>query len=129
MSMDGETYSQPQKKKAREIVLRHAVRSLTDERANSPLASVSMFDSLTQYCVDLIREHLKVDLSGIGDHWKMIHASRVGTRAASDLKVLFLCGPEPVNDLEELLVLGVALQNLWAIEGNEDVLQTRSQGG
>jgi hypothetical protein len=46
MSMENETYSQPLKKKAREIVLRHAVRSLTEQRATSPLVSIAMFDRL-----------------------------------------------------------------------------------
>jgi hypothetical protein len=123
MSVERETYSQPQKKKARETVLRHTVRSLTVERASSPLVPVSMFDSLARYCVDFIRDHVRLDLSepmrALRDHWEMVHASRVGRRAPSDLKVLFLCGPEPFNDLDELVALGVAPENVWAIEGDE----------
>ena len=123
MSVERETYSQPQKKKARETVLLHAVRSLTEERTSSPLVSVSMFDSLSRYCVNFTREHLRLDLSEpmktLRDHWERVHASRVGIRAPSDLKVLFLCGPEPLNDLEELVALGVAPENVWAIEGEE----------
>jgi hypothetical protein len=123
MSLERETYSQPQKKKARETILRHAVRSLTEERASSPLVPLSMFDCLARYCVDFIHKHVRLDLSqpmtALRDHWEMVHASRVGSRAPSDLKVLFLCGPEPLNDLEELVALGVAPENVWAIEGDE----------
>ena len=34
-----------------------------------------------------------------------LHASRVGKKQAGDLQVLFLCGPEPMNDLEVMLEL------------------------
>jgi hypothetical protein len=123
MNEERETYSQPQKKKARKTVLHHAVQSLTEERATSPLVSVGMFDRLARYCVDFIREHLKLDLSeqmaALQRHWEAVHASRVGNRAPSDLKVLFLCGPEPLNDLEELVALGIAPENVWAVEGDE----------
>jgi protein-L-isoaspartate O-methyltransferase len=33
--------------------------------------------------------------------------------------VLYLCGPEPRNDLEVLLRLGVDPQNVWAIESDK----------
>jgi hypothetical protein len=137
MSVERETYSQPLKKKARETVLRHAVRSLTEDRASSPLVPVNMFDSLARYCVDFIREQVGRDLSEpmmvLRHHWEMVHASRVGSRIPSDLKVLFLCGPEPLNDLEELVALGVAPENTWAIEGDErafkDAAKQLREGG
>jgi hypothetical protein len=43
----------------------------------------------------------------INAQWKTVHASRVVQRASSELKVLFLSGPAPLNDLTELMDLGI----------------------
>lgn len=125
VEMDAEkaTYSQPLKMKARQVVLEGAVRALTEERESSPLVPLTSFNSLARYCVNLFQTYLRRDISEpvslLQQHWEAVHASRVGERLPSDLKVLFLCGPEPLNDLMELLSLGVAPENVWAIEGDE----------
>lgn len=123
MSEEKESYSQPQKKMARATVLRHAVRSLTAKRSSSPLVTIGKFRRLADYCVQYIGQYGRVDLTEpmalIRSNWERVQASRVGKRAASDLKVLYLCGPEPLNDLEELVALGVAPENVWAVEGDE----------
>jgi len=123
MSEAKASYSQPQKQKARATVLHHAVQSLTETRASSPLASISEFQRLASYCVQFVKQHGNFDLAeemcALQQHWEDVHTSRVGQRAPSDLKVLFLCGPEPLNDLEELIALGVASENVWAVEGDE----------
>lgn len=88
------------------------MRALTEERQSSPLVPLERFVSLARYCVDLFQTHLHLDISEpislLQQHWESVHASRVGERLPSDLKVLFLSGPEPLNDLMELLSLGVA---------------------
>jgi hypothetical protein len=124
--MDAEkaTYSQPTKVKARQAVLGDAVRALTEERDSSPLVPLETFESLGRYCVDLFQTYLHRDISEpiflLQQHWEAVHTSRIGQRSPSDLKVLFLCGPEPLNDLMELLSLGVAPENVWAIEADEE---------
>lgn len=123
MSEETETYSQPQKKKARSAVLGHAVESLTRGRVSSPLVTLDKFHRLSDYCVQYINQYGRVDLTepmaAIRSHWEAVQVSRVGNRSPNDLKVLFLCGPEPLNDLEELIGLGVAPENVWAVEGDE----------
>ncbi|HJT36137.1 MAG TPA: hypothetical protein VJ783_29210, partial [Pirellulales bacterium] len=93
MDVEKATYSQPLKTKARQVVLGDAVRALTEERESSPLVSLDRFDALARYCVDLFRTYLKRDISEpvslLQQHWETVHASRVGERFASDLKVLF----------------------------------------
>jgi len=99
------------------------VRALTEERESSPLVPLSRFGSLAQYCLNLFQTYLSRDISEpislLQQHWEAVHASRVGRRLPIDLKVLFLCGPEPLNDLMEFISLGVAPENVWAIEGDE----------
>src|SRR4051794_8762872 len=105
------SYNEPLKRRARADVLRHAVEALTIGRATSPLVTEEEFDRLLQYCVDFIRKHARQDLSEavvpLREDWHVTHTSRVGRRAPADLKVLFLSGPEPLNDFEALAELGV----------------------
>jgi hypothetical protein len=121
MSEENKTYRQPVKRKIRETVLRHGVESLTRKRESSPLVTIDKFDLLTDYCIRqfaLAKKDIREPMAIINAQWKAVHASRVGQRAPSDLKVLFLCGPEPLNDLTELTDLGIPAENVWAIEGD-----------
>jgi hypothetical protein len=131
MSEDMGAYGEPQKRQARAAVLQHAVGSLTDGRASSPLVTVKTFNRLLQYCTQHIHEFAKRDLSEplaeVQDHWNQLHASRVGRRRPRDLKVLFLCGPEPLNDLQELGALGIPPENVWAVEGEQEAFRSAAR--
>src|SRR5262249_45606987 len=109
--------------KARKAVLTHAVRSLTIKRASSPLVTTRKFGLLLDYCLEQFSMYVIPDLAepmrAVKEQWRTRHKSRVSKRTASELKVLYLCGPEPLNDLEELLELGVAQENIWAVEGHD----------
>jgi len=118
------SYNEPLKRQARADVLRHAVVALTTGRATSPLVTGEEFDRLLEYCVDFIRKHARQDLSEavapLREDWHAMHASRVGKRAPADLKVLFLSGPEPLNDFVALAELGVNPHNVWAVESDKN---------
>ena len=45
------------------------------------------------------------------------------TRKPSDLRVCYLCGDNPINDLEVFVENGVLCQNVWAIEKVGSVLE------
>ena len=117
------SYNEPIKRQARGDVLRHAVEALAAGRASSPLVTDEEFDRLLDYCVNFIREHGRQDLSEavvpLREIWHAMHQSRVGNRAPADLKVLFLSGPDPLNDFEALAELGVEPQNVWAVESDK----------
>ncbi len=51
------------KQKARRAVLRHAVRSLTEKRASSPLVTSKKFGRLIDYSVGEFKTHVKIDLA------------------------------------------------------------------
>ena len=127
MSDDSETYTQWEKQKTRSKVLGHAVKSLTSKRKSSALVTIDRFDLLLQYCTKqfrkFLREDLREPLAEVQKSWNSSQASRIGKRDASELRVLFLCGPEPLNDLKELMDLGISRQNVWAIESNHRAYQ------
>lgn len=60
-------------------------------------------------------EAKKIDISYI-INWEQLHDSYVGVRRPEDLTVCYLCGPEPDNDFQEFLGLGILPQNIWAFE-------------
>lgn len=37
----------------------------------------------------------------------------------NQLKIAYFCGPEPENDLDILIKLGVKVENVWAIEADK----------
>ena len=56
--------------------------------------------------------------------WQALHASHLGTRKPEDLTVCYLCGPEPGNDFEVFVELGVLPQNIWAFESDKATYET-----
>lgn len=55
--------------------------------------------------------------------WEALHRSRLGKKKPQDLRVLYLCGPAPLNDLNELMALGVNPHNVWAVTSNQNDLE------
>ena len=110
------TYTQPVKGLARETVLRSAVQRLTTRRAHEAVVTAATFQALWRHCVLLLRsQNIPVadDDESILRSWLDFHRSRLGSRQPRDLKVVYLAGPEPLNDLSTLLRLGVSLENIW----------------
>lgn len=115
------SYQQPQKQRVREEAFAHAVASLTGDRARSCCVRQSY-----------VRE-VRDALLGRGGHdrtfaemlndsyiagWERFHAAYIGTRRPADLTVCYLCGPEPLNDFDALVNLGIHPHNIWAFEAD-----------
>jgi len=66
----------------------------------------------------------KIELS----EWMQFDACCNTQREAHELKVLYLCGPSPINDLQVLLENGINIHNIWAVTGSsEDSAAAHSQ--
>lgn len=132
--MPQHSYQQPEKQLVRERILTRAVQVLTSERPSAPLV-------LPDELVDTVELALK----NIGDsdlpsrvvkeleQWLVTYGSKVGAKVPSDLKVLYLCGPEPMNDLSILLAQGINPHNVWAVESgrrdfNEAITALKESG-
>jgi hypothetical protein len=118
-------YSQPEKNIVRERIISASVTALTTERASSPVVPTEAFLKTLDYASRCLAEHsgtfVADDLKPHVSDWLALHASRVGTRKPSELRVLFLAGPDPTNDLMEFRKCGVAYENIWAIESDKDM--------
>jgi hypothetical protein len=118
------TYQQLIKEQARRFVLERAVAVLTTERRRSVIVTSDEFDQALEYAVDFLESYnlvwpfFRSELNAQVTAWHAFHDSVIGNKKASELRVLYLCGPEPQNDLRVLLELGIIPQNIWAIESN-----------
>jgi hypothetical protein len=126
-------YSQPQKKLARKKALEHAIEVLTTRRCNAAvvpknyvtkvrselMAAKSGRDSdsfVARYCTD-----------ELCDLWESFWLSKIGAKSASELVVAYLAGPEPLNDFNELIRLGVHPHNIFAFESDTKVFNDRCE--
>ena len=123
------TYQQAIKDEARRFVLGRAVTTLTTDRDRSVIVAVPEFDEALEYAISFLERHnlaqplLRPDLVRHAAEWRGLHKSVVGSKTPADLRVLYLSGPEPQNDLSVLLELGVVPQNIWAIESKAAMYQ------
>lgn len=116
------TYTQSKKNKVRHNTLIHAVSCLTTKRNSSCCVERDYVRTLYDYFMSLDdckdkREVEKIDISYI-NMWEKFHDSLVGYKRPEDLVVCYLSGPEPQNDFNELVSLGIHPQNIWAFESD-----------
>ncbi|XP_044164429.1 uncharacterized protein LOC114971682 [Acropora millepora] len=122
-------YDQESKKECRSKLIEHAVRCLTTERSTSVcvkrdhVARVwkQLHESGEAY--EYFTEEDRQEIEEAIGNWELFHDSQVQTRKPSDLRVCYLGGDNPINDLEVLVANGVLCQNVWAIEKDAKTLE------
>lgn len=107
------TYKQPIKEKSRKAIWQHAVESLTANRSESRILNAEYLNKLNGF--------VEGKAGQIIDPFEWLNYLKYtdityGEKKAEELKVAFFCGPEPENDVEVLLSLGVRLENMYAFE-------------
>ena len=117
------TYKQGIKDRSRKIVWSKAVAYLTTDRESSKVLNPEYIQNLWEYCFTSAlvkygyvkkfnRKHLA--------EWQNFASRSYGTKTSKDLKIAYLCGPEPENDIRHLVKLGILIENIWAIESDEN---------
>ena len=119
-------YNQYTKQNVRHRAIFKAVDSLTSKRERSCCVERSYVRNVYDYFTssdDISQngaEAEKINVSYITD-WEKLHDSYVGTKKPEDLVVCYLSGPEPNNDFQELINLGILPHNIWAFESDNQV--------
>lgn len=117
-----QTYNQPEKEATRQRVIAHAVHCLTAARCSSPVVTSGEFEQTMDYCLRFLERRcgmkLREAVKPFAEDWYSLHKSRVGTKKAEDINVLFLAGSDPTADLMAFKKGGVPFANIWAIEGD-----------
>ncbi len=114
------TYSQSIKNGARHLMLQHAVKTLTVDRNSSSCVDAYYVRNIYDYFISqeegrIYDEARKIDLNYIVE-WERQRITCIGNKKPEDLSVCYLSGPEPQNDFNELISLGILPQNIWAFE-------------
>lgn len=131
------TYSQLSKCKARHNAIDNAIKMITVNRGNSAIVEKcyvrNIYDQFIQKdeMSEDKNEVLCVDKNYIIS-WERLHDSCIGTKRPEDLKICYLCGPEPNNDFKEFIDYGVLPHNIWAFENRQndynEALNTYKEG-
>jgi hypothetical protein len=116
------SYQQEVKATVRTRVLSHAIRVLSHERESTPVVLPGEVCDVASYAAAMLPElpsKFRDDLFAEFSQWNEFWQSRIGSKMPENLKVLYLSGPEPLNDLQVLLDHGVNPHNVWAISSSQ----------
>jgi hypothetical protein len=114
------SYQEEEKIIARSCVLEEAVRCLTNDRDKSTLASRDYVRRVHQFIringTPSDQEMISFLSEETIERWENFYDSITQQRKPENLKVAYLAGPNPENDLQALMSFGVLPENVWAFE-------------
>lgn len=112
-------YIEPSKNKIRNLLISSAIETLTTSRQSSTLASRDYVRKVRDYLSDPqknqyeLTQHFASLLSDETiEKWENFYDSIVQTKKPENLKVAYLSGPNPENDLRILVKNGVLPENV-----------------
>jgi hypothetical protein len=120
------SYKQPVKERVRRRLFRHAIHTLSSKRDLATIVRPTELRALVDYAGEILRQgghDIRNELNKELTTWLEWRATQVKPKRADELRVIYLCGPEPLNDLHILMQLGVNPHNVWAIESNDATYQ------
>ena len=122
-------YGQEEKKECRARLIKHSIKCLTTERDTSvcviPDHVMNIWMNLmkTQEALEHFSVEERVDISNAIEEWKIFYQSQMQIKKPRDLRVCYLAGDDPTNDLKVLDDNGILVQNIWAIEKDARTLE------
>lgn len=126
------TYKQGVKNEARSKALEHAVTLLTQKRHIAAIAPINYVRSVRDKCSELTYDSRYLEAAKICSDediisWEGFRQSVIGNLEAKDITIAYLAGPEPTNDIQTLIKLGVRPENIWAFESSNGEFQQAIQ--
>ncbi|MGV0751427.1 hypothetical protein [Empedobacter brevis] len=119
------SYKQEIKDSSRNIIWNTVVQTLIKDRKNSLILNEEYIRKLWYYVFHeiLIPNKLvdSVDEKYLTDWLSYSEQTYNYKKDVSELKVAYLCGPEPENDLEHLINLGFRIENIYAFESDNEI--------
>ncbi|VVD99178.1 hypothetical protein PCA20602_02044 [Pandoraea capi] len=114
------SYTQSVKNKARHIVISNAISALTKNRTSSTLTPRSYVRAVKDHILNAknpLDTKVANNLSNSTiERWESFYDSIIQSRTAANLKIAYLSGPNPENDLRVFCEAGVLPENIWAFE-------------
>jgi hypothetical protein len=114
------SYQQPIKSDVRKRLLKQAIKSLTANRAESYIVRSNELNEVVNFALAKLKtaklpNEFNQKFFTEYESWKDFYKARTEPVGIEKLKILYLCGPEPLNDLKILISLGVNIHNVWAV--------------
>lgn len=115
-------YQENEKIIVRKEALTNAIKYLTLDRFETTIAYKSYLRNAKEALINKsFKEGSYGDIaSSLSDEtiarWENFYESIVQQKKPSELKIAYLCGPNPLNDLHIMIDLGVLPENVWAFE-------------
>jgi hypothetical protein len=119
-------YKQQVKDKSRRLLWSHAVKSLTAQRTKNQILNERYVRRLWNYCFkERLFKFTSISSANakILDDWILFAQQCYGAKTPAELRIAYLCGPEPENDLKVLLELGIRIENVWAFENDNQLFK------
>ncbi len=104
---------------ARKKIWSHTINTLTTEKNYSTIISEKEIYLYWEYIRHTLKKNEILDISNqevVLKNFLDYRTLTLGSSKVEKLKILFFCGPEPENDIEVLLSLGILEENIWAVE-------------
>lgn len=121
-------YIEEEKALARTEAIANAVRTLTKNRHLSTIARKNYVREVRDYIMSKGNNRDKELTSHLQEkeikQWEAFYLSIIGKKKPSDLKVAYLSGPNPENDIEVLVQNGILAENIWAFESDNQIYDT-----
>ncbi|SCY96198.1 hypothetical protein [Flavobacterium caeni] len=118
-------YTEQQKQAARNEALAYAIKTLTTNRHDATVARRSYVRDIKAYLIkkgnSIDRAYAEELYSAEISHWESFYDAIVGEKKPSDLRVAYLSGPNPENDIEVLVENGILPENIWAFESDNQM--------
>ncbi len=108
------------KKKSRIEIWTKAIKKLTIERDANRILKPNYIRRLWDYAFDECIPKENPDERYI-ESWTKFSNNLYEKKQPQQLKIAYFCGPEPENDLEIMIELGVQIENVWAIESDKNM--------
>lgn len=123
-------YNQDEKNECRSRLIKHAIKCLTTERDTSvcvtPYHVINIWTNLlkTQEAMQHFSFEERQAITNAIEGWKIFHESCLQIKTPQNLRVCYLAGDNPMNDLQVLVDNGILTQNIWAIEKDATMIES-----
>jgi hypothetical protein len=113
-------YNQEEKELARELILKNAIKSLTNRKIRPYLIKPDYVRRVKEFLLKNGSNYDKKFAEILSEdnlkRWEAFCKSNQRMKSPAELKVAYFSGPSPENDLHILTKYGVLPENVWAFE-------------
>ncbi|MCD0476756.1 hypothetical protein LPB87_20375 [Flavobacterium sp. EDS] len=121
------SYKQEIKESSRELIWNYTIDSLTKNRNQTPILNNDYIIKLWDYVFNEILIPFKLVDNVNNDclsNW-LSYSEQINNinKRPEELRIAYLCGPEPENDLNHMLELGIRIENIYAFESDKELFE------